>query len=157
MLQIVVYLYPSLQWAIGPSSFSHIENCGSNNPIVSLFFRILQRFSIYSVEHFRSRPIWALLVFIWPMFLSLFRESTAAKHRDGKIHKREKDPRVWLWVLGASFFFSSLITPHSIFVTHHSSLKIPQFPKPTRLAPKLSSDCCFVSKKFLKKKKKKKP
>ena len=23
------------------------------------------------------------------------------------------------------FFFSSLITPHSIFVTHHSSLKIP--------------------------------
>ena len=26
------------------------------------------------------------------------------------------------------FFFSSPITPHSIFVTRHSSLKIPQFP-----------------------------
>ena len=32
------------------------------------------------------------------------------------------------------FFFSSFITPQSIFVTHHSSLKIPQFPIPTRLA-----------------------
>ena len=39
------------------------------------------------------------------------------------------------------FFFSSLITPHSIFATHHSSLiihhsslKIPQFPIPIRLA-----------------------
>ena len=31
-----------------------------------------------------------MLVFVWPMFSSLFRESTAAKHRDGKIHKREK-------------------------------------------------------------------
>ena len=28
------------------------------------------------------------------------------------------------------FKVSSLITPHSIFVTHHSSLKIPQFPIP---------------------------
>ena len=27
------------------------------------------------------------------------------------------------------FFLSSLITPHSIFVTYHSSLKIPQFPQ----------------------------
>ena len=39
------------------------------------------------------------------------------------------------------FFFSSLITPHSIFATHHSSLiihhsslKISQFPIPIRLA-----------------------
>ena len=32
------------------------------------------------------------------------------------------------------FFFSSFITPQSIFVTHHSLLKIPQFPIPTRLA-----------------------
>ena len=87
MLQIMVYLYPSLQWGIGPSSFSHVENCGSKDPIVSFFFR---RFSIYSVEPFRSRPIWALLVFIWPMFLSLFRESTTARHGEGKIHKRER-------------------------------------------------------------------
>ena len=100
MLQIMVYLYPSLQWGIGPSSFSHVENCGSKDPIVSFFFR---RFSIYSVEPFRSRPIWALLVFIWPMFLSLFRESTTAKHREGKIHKREKDTRVWMWVLPFSY------------------------------------------------------
>ena len=28
----------------------------------------------------------------------------------------------------------SLITPHSIFVTHHSLLKILKFPNPTRLA-----------------------
>ena len=28
------------------------------------------------------------------------------------------------------FFFFSLITPHSVFVTHHSSLKISQFPLP---------------------------
>ena len=28
------------------------------------------------------------------------------------------------------FFLSSLITLHSIFATHHSSLKIPQFPQP---------------------------
>ena len=157
MLLIVVYLYPSLQWAIGPSSFSHIENCGSKDPVVSLFFRILQRFSIYSVEPFRSRPIWALLVFIWPMFLSLFRESTAAKHRDGKIHKREKDPRAWLRVLGAFFFFLSLITHHSSLNFYHSSLiihhlKYPSFPNPTHLAPKLNSDCCFVSKNLKKKK-----
>ena len=32
------------------------------------------------------------------------------------------------------FLFLSLITPHSIFVTHHSSLKIPQFSILTRLA-----------------------
>ena len=28
------------------------------------------------------------------------------------------------------FFFLSLITPRSIFITHHSSLKIPQLPTP---------------------------
>jgi len=78
---------PSL--GIGPSSFSHIENNGSKDPTVSFSFRILQRISIYTAKPFRSRPIWALLVFVWPMFSSLFRESTAAKHRGGKIHKRE--------------------------------------------------------------------
>ena len=80
MLQIMVYLYPSLQWGIGPSSFSHIENCGSKDPIVSFFFRILQRLSIYFVEPFKS-----MLAFIWPMFLSLFRESTLERAKQQNI------------------------------------------------------------------------
>ena len=45
----------------------------------------------------------------------------------------EKINRLWsLWdtqvLYGFFFFFGSLIIPHSILVTHHSSLKIPQFP-----------------------------
>ena len=42
--------------------------------------------------------------------------------------------RVTKGLFGFFFFCSSLITPHSIFVTHHSLLKILKFPNPTRLA-----------------------